>query len=177
MQGQLRCGTGRLGEKLRAEAVDLIALAPELVVADSTAALTMIRPLARGLPVVFLRVSDPVAAGFVDSLAHPGGNITGFTNFESAMPGKWLELVKDLAPQMRRVLLMYDPETTPHDQFVRSVETAAPALGLLPTAVGVRDASDMIAILKLHDIHYFDNYIIVQQNHRSILYIYRKFKY
>ena len=85
--------------------------------------------------------SDPVRQGFVDSWANPGGNITGFTNFKSAMPGKWLEIAKDLAPHITRVLLIYHPETTPHDQFVQSVETAAPALGLNLAAIGVNDAA------------------------------------
>jgi putative ABC transport system substrate-binding protein len=97
----------------------------------------------RTIPIVFGQVIDPVRQGFVASLAHPGGNVTGFTNFEAGMPGKWLELARDLGPQITRVLVIYHPETTPHDEFVQGLETAAPALGLKLTAVPVRDASDI----------------------------------
>jgi putative tryptophan/tyrosine transport system substrate-binding protein len=130
-------------EKLRAEAVDLIALAPQLVVADSTAALTMIRPLARGLPVVFLRVSDPVAAGFVDSLAHPGGTITGITNFEYAMGGKWLELLKQIAPHIARITALTYPGMTAHAGLWETIKVAAPKLGLEAKAVSVRTGVDI----------------------------------
>jgi putative ABC transport system substrate-binding protein len=95
------------------------------------------------IPIVFGQVIDPVRQGFVASLAHPGGNVTGFTNFEAAMPGKWLQLARDLAPQITRLLVMYHPETTPHDQFVQRMEAAAAALRLKLLAVPVRDASDI----------------------------------
>src|SRR5262245_49514246 len=85
-------------ESLRAHATELVQSNPDLIVADSTAALTVLRPLSSDIPVVFLRVSDPVGAGFVNSLARPGGNLTGITNFEFAMGGKWLQLLKQIAP-------------------------------------------------------------------------------
>ena len=111
--------------------------------ASGTATVTALMQTTRTIPIVFGQVIDPVGQGFVAGLANPGGNITGFTNFESAMPGKWLEIVKDLATEIARVLLIYDPQTTPHDQFVRSVATAAPALGVKLAAVGVQGASDI----------------------------------
>jgi putative tryptophan/tyrosine transport system substrate-binding protein len=80
-------------ESLRAHVTELVRSNPDLIVADSTAALTVLRPLSGDIPVVFLRVSDPVGAGFVNSLARPGGNLTGITNFEFAIGGKWLQLL------------------------------------------------------------------------------------
>jgi putative ABC transport system substrate-binding protein len=131
------------GERLRAEAAELVGLAPELIVADSTAALTAIRPLARGLPLVFLRVSDPVTAGFIDSLARPGGSITGITNFEYAMGGKWLELLKQIAPHIVRVTALTYPGMTAHAGLWQTIETAAPTLGLEAKAVPVRTTSEI----------------------------------
>jgi putative tryptophan/tyrosine transport system substrate-binding protein len=136
--------------RLHADVLALVEQMPEAILVSSTAPVAALLQATRTIPIVFAQVLDPVRQGFVASLAHPGGNATGFTNFESAMLGKWLELAKDLAPQVTRALLIYHPETTPHDQFVRPVETAAPPLGLQVTAVGVRDASGIV--------HAFDDF-------------------
>ena len=128
---------------LAPHALELAQQMPEAILASGTATVTALMQTTRTIPIVFGQVIDPVGQGFVAGLANPGGNITGFTNFELAMPGKWLEIVKDLAPEIARVLLIYDPQTTPHDQFVRSVATAAPALGVKLAAVGVQGASDI----------------------------------
>ena len=127
--------------QLASFALELAEQKPDAILASSTATVTASLQTTRTIPIVFGQVIDPVRQGFVESLANPGGNITGFTNFELAMPGKWLEIAKDLAPHITRVLLIYHPETTPHDQFVQSVETAAPALGLNLAATGVNDAA------------------------------------
>jgi putative tryptophan/tyrosine transport system substrate-binding protein len=129
--------------QLQPYASELVEQMPDAILASSTAPVAALLQATRTIPIVFGQVFDPVRQGFVASLAHPGGNVTGFTNFESAMPGKWLELVRDLAPQMTRVLLIYHPETTPHDEFVRGLEMAAPALGLKLAAMPVRDASNI----------------------------------
>jgi putative tryptophan/tyrosine transport system substrate-binding protein len=129
--------------QLQPYASELVEQMPDVILASSTAPVAALLQATRTIPIVFGQVIDPVRQGFVASLAHPGGNVTGFTNFESAMPGKWLELARDLARQMTRVLLIYHAETTPHDQFVRGLETAAPALGLKLAAMPVRDASDI----------------------------------
>ena len=129
----IRWGAGD-ADRLRKDATELAALEPNVILANGSAAVAALQLAARTVPIVFVAVIDPVG---------PGGNATGFTNYEYGISGKWLKLLKELAPDITRVLLMYDPETTPHDQFVRSVETAAPALGLLLTAVGVRDGPDI----------------------------------
>ena len=128
---------------LQTNASELVEQIPDVIMVSSTAHTAALMRATRTIPIVFAQVIDPVRQGLVASLAHPGGNITGFTNFESTMPEKWLQLVKEFAPQRTRVLLIYHPETTPRDQFVQSVETAAPALGLNLTAVAVGDASEI----------------------------------
>ncbi len=129
--------------QLQPYASELVQQMPDAILVSSTAPVAALLKATRTIPIVFGQVIDPVRQGFVASLAHPGGNVTGFTNFEAGMPGKWLELARDLGPQITRVLVIYHPETTPHDEFVQGLETAAPALGLKLTAVPVRDASDI----------------------------------
>jgi putative ABC transport system substrate-binding protein len=129
--------------QLQPYASELVQQMPDAILVSSTAPVAALLKATRTIPIVFGQVIDPVRQGFVASLAHPGGNVTGFTNFEAGMPGKWLELARDLGPQITRVLVIYHPETTPHDEFVQGLETAAPALGLKLAAVPVRDASDI----------------------------------
>jgi ABC-type uncharacterized transport system substrate-binding protein len=130
-------------ERLRADARDLVRLAPDLIVADTTAALTALRPEAREIPVVFLRVSDPVGAGFIGSLARPGDNITGITNFEFPMGGKWLELLKEIAPRTARITVLLDPGMTAHAGLWHTIEAAAPAFSVEARQVPVRDSLEL----------------------------------
>lgn len=92
------------------------------------------------IPVVFSTVSDPVGAGFVQSLPHPGGNATGFINIEASMGGKWLQLLKEVAPQVTRVTMLFNPATAPQaDYYRRAVEAASPPLGMTTRAAPVGD--------------------------------------
>src|SRR5262249_31071084 len=100
-----RWAAGNL-ENLRKYSAELVALAPDVIMANSSAAVSHILDATHAIPVVFTTVTDPVGAGYVESLAHPGGNITGFTNFEYAIAGKWLELLKEIAPRISRVAVM-----------------------------------------------------------------------
>ena len=100
-----RWGAGNL-ENLRKYSAELVALGPDVIMANSSACVSHILDATRAIPVVFTTVTDPVGAGYVESLAHPGGNITGFTNFEYAIAGKWLELLKEIAPRISRVAVM-----------------------------------------------------------------------
>src|SRR5262249_25547903 len=100
-----RWGAGNL-ENLRKYSAELVALGPDVIMANSSAAVSHILDATHAIPVVFTTVTDPVGAGYVESLAHPGGNITGFTNFEYAIAGKWLELLKEIAPWISRVAVM-----------------------------------------------------------------------
>lgn len=135
-------------DRLQASVKELMKQTPEVILVSNVAVVAALRKETRAVPTVFAQVIDPVGQGFVQSLAHPGENITGFTNFKSTMPGKWLELVKDIAPRVARALLIYHPETTPHAKYILPVEAAGRAIGLAVNSVGVRQAADIDAAIK-----------------------------
>jgi putative ABC transport system substrate-binding protein len=93
------------------------------------------------LPIVFVQVTNPVGGGFVASLAHPGGNITGFTNFEFAIGGKWLETLKEIAPDTRRVAVILNPENPTASGYLGAIEAMAPSLGVQVTPTAGRDVA------------------------------------
>jgi putative ABC transport system substrate-binding protein len=114
-------------QKMRSLAADLVNSAPDALVAVSTPALAAIQSATRTIPIVFVAVSEPVINGFVPSLAHPGGNATGFSNLEPSIGGKWLEILKGIAPRMSRVSVMFNLTTgITTDLFFRAVEAASP---------------------------------------------------
>jgi len=100
--------------RIRAHAAEIAERAPELVVANGTANLSAVRQAIRSIPIVFVVVNDPVGQGFISSLAHPGGNITGFTFVEYAMLGKSLDLLRQVAPAARRIVFLFNPDTSPY---------------------------------------------------------------
>jgi putative ABC transport system substrate-binding protein len=99
--------------------------------------------VSRTVPVVFVGAADPVGAGFVDSLARPGGNATGFTSYEYSMSGKWLELLKEIAPRVKRVAVLRDPAISAGTGQLGAIQTAAPSLGVELTPINVRDAAEI----------------------------------
>jgi putative ABC transport system substrate-binding protein len=128
----------------RIYAAQLIGLMPDVILASSTTNLTAMQQATSTVPVVFVQVSDPVAQGFVANLTKPGGNLTGFSMYEFSIGGKWLDLLKEVAPSLARVAVMFNPETSPQSKFfMRSIETAAPALRVQPIAVPVRATADI----------------------------------
>jgi len=126
-------------EQIRAEATALVASAPDAIAISSNAALAALRKLNKTIPTVFVQVSDPVGGGFVSSLSRPEGNLTGFQNFEPSMGGKWLGVLKQVAPAISRVAVIVRPDTAAHFQFLRTAETLAPSLGVAVSAIRVRD--------------------------------------
>src|SRR5438094_3600595 len=118
-------------------AKELLDLRSDVILANSTPVAAAVRETTRTTPTVFVQVSDPVTAGVVQSLARPGGNLTGFTNFEPSIASKWLELLKRIAPNITRVGYLFNPNTAPLF-YVRSVETAAPSLSIKLFAAKVR---------------------------------------
>ncbi len=133
----------------RIYAAQLIGLMPDVILASSTNNLKAIREATSTIPVVFVQVSDPVAQGFVANMTKPGGNITGFSMYEFAIGSKWLDLLKEVAPGLARVALMFNPETSPQSQFfMRSIEAAAPSLGVQSVAVPVRATADIEAAIE-----------------------------
>jgi putative ABC transport system substrate-binding protein len=132
-------GSENDADRARRYAQDLVALAPDVFLADGTVALASLRHVTRALPIVFAAVADPVGAGFVDSLSRPGGNITGFMNFEYGFSGKWLELLKQIAPQVTRAAVIRDPAMTAGTAEFSAIQALAPALGVEVTPIGVDD--------------------------------------
>jgi putative ABC transport system substrate-binding protein len=125
-------------------AAELVGLEPSVILSASTTNLNALRRATSSVPVVFLQVSDPVAQGFVTSVTHPGSNFTGFSAYEFSIGGKWLELLKEIAPKLSRVGVMSNPETSPQTKFFqRAIEAAGPALGIQIIAVPVRNDSDI----------------------------------
>jgi putative ABC transport system substrate-binding protein len=130
-------------ERMRVYAKEAVASGPDVILAVTNPALQAIRNATRNQPIVFLQVSDPVGGGFVESLAHPGGNITGFTNFEPEMGGKWLQTLKEIAPAVEHVAVVLHPETSAHAGFLRTAEAASVALGIKVTSLGVHNANEI----------------------------------
>jgi putative tryptophan/tyrosine transport system substrate-binding protein len=126
---------------------ELLALKPDLLLTQNTPPTASMLHLTRTVPVVFVVVTDPVGSGFVKSLASPGGNATGFTIMEPSMGGKWLELLKEIAPQVRRVAFLFNPETAPYvDVYLNPFKAAAAAHGLEGIAAPVHDEAEFETI-------------------------------
>jgi putative ABC transport system substrate-binding protein len=133
-------------DRLRAFAKELVARPPDVIFAVTTPTVAALLRETRTLPIVFAQVSDPLGSGFVASLARPGGNVTGFTNIniESSIGGKWLQLVKQIAPAVRRVAMIYNPSTSPFSgYYLRPFEAAGPAYGVQTSAAAVDSDVDI----------------------------------
>jgi putative ABC transport system substrate-binding protein len=138
---------GESTEHIRTGAKELVAVAPDVIVGYTGPGLAALLRETRAIPIVFVAVSDPVESGFVTSPARPGGNVTGFHNFENAIGGKWLEVLKEIAPGVRRVAVVHNPDITANVAFLHAAEAAPTSLGMTVTAAGVRDAADIESAL------------------------------
>jgi putative tryptophan/tyrosine transport system substrate-binding protein len=131
-------------DRIREYTAELVALAPDVLIGNGTAALTALRDATRSIPIVFVLVNDPVGQGFIENLARPGGNITGFSFLEYSMVGKSLEMLRQLAPNVHRVAIMFNPATAPHyTVFLRSFETVPPPSPLEIKATPVGTEADI----------------------------------
>jgi len=126
---EYRLGVNDL-EQARSAVAQILRLTPDVILADGGPALTAAQQATRTMPIVFTGVSEPVERGFVASLARPGGNSTGFTNLATTMGGKWVELLKEIAPRVTRVATLFNPASTFALAFVRSAETASQKLSI-----------------------------------------------
>jgi ABC-type uncharacterized transport system substrate-binding protein len=135
-------GKDNLARKFAKELVDL---GPDVIVGQGTISARALQQETTTIPVVFVQVTNPIGAGFVTSLAHPGANITGFAMYEPEMATKWLEVLKEIAPNAARVVVMFNPETAPGRGawFERAIETASPSLSLKSLAIPVHEAGDV----------------------------------
>ena len=140
---EYRWGAGN-SERIRAMAGELVGLRPDVLFSVSTPALAALRQATRSIPIVFTRASDPIGMGFVASLARPGGNITGFLIDEAPLAGKWVQLLKQMAPGLRRAAYLFDPDVAPYaGEYFRYAEAAGAQLMVEMSAAAVHDESDL----------------------------------
>jgi putative ABC transport system substrate-binding protein len=139
LQIEYRWGIG----DLQKAAVELVASSPDVILASGTPAVAALQQATRSVPIVFAMVADPVSGGFVASLAKPGGNITGFANFDYTMGAKWVELLKEIAPYVTYVGVIRDPTTTVSIGQLAAIQSAAQTFGLEVSPLGGRDARDI----------------------------------
>jgi putative tryptophan/tyrosine transport system substrate-binding protein len=133
----------------RIYAAQMIGLTPDVILTASTTNLTVIQQATNTVPVVFVQVSDPVEQGFVASITKPGGNLTGFSMYEFSVGGKWVDLLKEIAPSLSRVAVMFNPDTSPQSKFfMRPIEAAAPSHGVRAIATPVRTTPEIEAALQ-----------------------------
>jgi putative ABC transport system substrate-binding protein len=145
----LRWGGGDIN-RIRASAQELVGLQPDIIVASSTPVTVAVQRETRTIPIVFVNVGDPVASGIVARLDRPSGNITGFAILEASLGGKWLELLSEIAPGLKRATIMFNPDTAPASTYLPSVETAARSLKVEPIIAPVHnDAEIETAIVAL----------------------------
>jgi putative tryptophan/tyrosine transport system substrate-binding protein len=137
-----RWGSGN-ADDLRKYAAELVALEPDAILATGSASVGLLLQATRVVPIVFVIVPDPVGSGFVDSLSRPGGNATGFMQFEYSLSGKWVELLKQIAPQTTRAAVLWDPAITAGIGQFAVIQSVAPAVGVEVSPINVRDAGEI----------------------------------
>ena len=142
-----RWGDGK-AETLRKYAGELVALAPEVILATSSTAVAPLLQATPTVPIVLAGVADPVGAGYVESLARPGGNVTGFTILEGSVAGKWLELLKEIAPSVSRAAFLFNPATSPYaDIYLNPFKAAAPNFAVQAVPTPVHGASELDSVI------------------------------
>jgi len=138
----IRWGAGD-GETIRKSATDLVALAPDVIMASTNQVMVPLQRATRSIPIVFAAVADPVAAGFAANLARPGGNITGFMSAEYGMSTKWLELLKDIVPRIARTAVLYDAGNPGGVPQFAAIQAIAPSLGVELAPIGLGDTGEI----------------------------------
>ncbi len=162
-------------QRIRSSAQELVALRPDLIVAGSSLVASALLRETRTTPIVFVTASDPVGDGFVASLARPAGNATGFTNSTATMGGKWLEMIRETAPDVTRVGVMFNPETAPAGgaYFLQAIEGVAVSVGLRALATPVREPAQIESALRDIVREPGGSFIVMPDhfttNHRSVI--------
>jgi putative ABC transport system substrate-binding protein len=137
-----RYGGGDI-ERMRLHAREIVQAAPEVIVVQSNASMTALSQVNRTIPTVIAMAGDPVGAGLAESLARPGGNLTGFTTFEAEIGGKWLQILKEIAPAVKRALVLFDLNTSSNVRYLGTAQAAAAALGMTVSAAAIHDPSEI----------------------------------
>jgi ABC-type uncharacterized transport system substrate-binding protein len=130
-------------DRIRTYAAELVALKPDVILAQTALAVVPLQQATRTIPIVFTQINDPLESGFVASLARPGGNLTGFTPFEFSATAKWLQILKELVPSVKRVAIILNPIQAPNVGMLRAIEAVAPSFAVRLTAAGVTDAAEI----------------------------------
>src|SRR5262245_5684522 len=146
VQIDYRWGAGN-ADRIRKFAAELVALAPDVILSAGSPSVAALQQTTDTVPVVFVTVVDPVSSGFVDSLARPGGNITGFAVYDYSIGGKWLELLKEIAPGMRRAAVIRDAALTAGGGQLGVIQAFAPSVGSEVTPVNARDGGEIAAVI------------------------------
>jgi putative ABC transport system substrate-binding protein len=154
-------------DRLNAFAAELVHLSPDVIVADGNIALAELHRLTSTIPVVFVQVSDSVGSGFVPSLARPGGNMTGFENFEPTIGGKWLGVLKEAAPNVSRAAVLFGSNSTANVAFLRAAQSVASELGVTLTAVDIERSEIEPAVTAFTSRQ--DGGLVVMPNSKTIL--------
>ena len=137
-------------DRVQTFAKELVRLRPDVLIGRSTPTTAALKQETTAIPIIFVNVTEPAEQGFVQSLARPGGNITGFTNFEASIGGKWLQLLKEVDPRIARVAVIYNPQTAPFaGLFLRSVEAAAPTFAVETVAMPIQSDADIESALSM----------------------------
>jgi putative ABC transport system substrate-binding protein len=148
IQIDMRWAAPRDVEARQRFAKELVALQPDLILASTTPPTAALLQQTRTIPIIFAIAADPVGTGFVASLARPGGNVTGFTNLEPTMTGKWLELLKDVAPRVDHVASLFNPVTAPYaEDFLKPLKSAARSFAVEAIAAPVRDMRELESVV------------------------------
>jgi putative ABC transport system substrate-binding protein len=132
---------------MRIAATEVVAMAPDVIFVTTNPVVSALKEVTRRIPIVFTWVSDSVGSGYVASFSHPGGNITGFHNYEPVLGAKWMGILKEIAPSVRRVAFVHVPEITANVAFMRVGEASSAALGMTVSGAGVRNAADIERVL------------------------------
>jgi putative ABC transport system substrate-binding protein len=135
-------------EAIQRFAKELVALQPDLIVSSTTPPTAALLQQTRAIPIIFALVADPIGSGFVASFPRPGGNVTGFINYEPTIASKWLELLKEIAPRVNQVAFLFNPATAPHfEYYLNPFKAAAASFGLEAIAAPVRDTSELESVI------------------------------
>ena len=135
-------------ESIQRSAKDLVELQPDVIISHSTPTTATLLQQTRGIPIIFAFVTDPVGSGFVESFPRPGGNVTGISTMEPTMPGKWLELLKEIAPRVARVAFLFNPATAPYaEYYLKPFKAAAPSFAVEAIAAPVNDTFELESVI------------------------------
>ena len=139
------CGSDT--DRIQTYAAELVGLKPDVILAQTSLITAPLQRETRTIPIIFTQVNDPVETGIVASMAHPGGNITGFTSFELTVGGKWLQILKEIAPSVTRVAVILNPVQSPQIAILHAIEAVAPSVGVPVTVAGVHDAAEIERVI------------------------------